>query len=314
MSWSKQGVVAELSAMDWSFRHPAAGVQWQQYCDFYGLQLAEEGCSGHFAGLMDSAGYQVVVQVWQKDDARGTAVLVHGYYDHTGLYSSLVRFCLQQGWNVVAFDLPGHGLSSGEQASIGSFQEYDEVFSHVLQRVQQSLPGPLYAFGQSTGGAILINYLLKRQLTPLQSPFAGVTLMAPLVRPLGWARGKIMHTFASLFVRRIKRKFKANSGDLQFLQFLQADPLQPRHLNVRWVSALKKWIPYIEAQPASAVAVNIVQGDHDGTVDWTHNLEILREKFPQQQLMVLPGGHHHLVNEAPDQRQRMYQQIAGWLS
>ena len=173
MNWSKHGVVAELSAMDWSFRYPAAGAQWQQYCDFYALGLAEEGCSGHFAGLMDSAGYQVVVQAWQKEDARGTAVLVHGYYDHTGLYSSLIRFCLQQDWNVVAFDLPGHGLSSGEQASIGSFQEYDEVFSHVLQRVQQSLPGPLYAFGQSTGGAILINYLLSDSSPRCSLPLPG---------------------------------------------------------------------------------------------------------------------------------------------
>ena len=305
---------AELGAVDWAFSQPASGLQWLQYCAAYGLEFAEEGCSGHYAGLMDCAGYHIAVQVWKKPSARGTALLVHGYYDHTGLYGSLIRFCLQQGLNVVAFDLPGHGLSSGEQASIGTFQEYDEVFSHLLQRVQQYLPGACYAFGQSTGGAILINYLLKRQLTPQQCPFAGITLMAPLVRPLGWASGRIIHTFASLFVRRIRRKFKPNAANPEFLHFIaNKDPLQPRHLNVRWVSALKQWIPYIEAQPASSVMVNIIQGDGDHTVDWRHNLQILQDKFPNQRLLVLPGGQHHLVNESPEQRQRMYQQIADWL-
>ena len=59
--------------------------------------------------------------------------------------------------------------------------------------------------------------------------------------------------------------------------------------------------------------VNIIQGDGDHTVDWRHNLQILQDKFPNQRLLVLPGGQHHLVNESPEQRQRMYQQIADWL-
>ncbi|MAK89981.1 MAG: hypothetical protein CMI08_12690 [Oceanospirillaceae bacterium] len=314
MSWSKNGVVSELSAMDWHLSQPAEGALWQQYCDYYSLGLEEEGAVGHYAGLMECSSYQVAVQVWKHADAKGTAVVVHGYYDHVGLYGSLIRFCLQQGWNVVAFDLPGHGLSSGEQAAIDSFQEYDEVFSQVLQQAQAHLPGPLYAFGQSTGGAILINYLLKRHFTAEQNPFAAVSLMAPLVRPKGWASGRIIHTFARFFVRRVKRKFKQNSGNPEFGEFLLRDPLQPHHLNVRWVSALKVWLPYVESLPPSSVMVNIIQGDADQTVDWQHNMKVLAEKFPNQRLKILPGGQHHLVNESPEQRQRIYQQLAEWLT
>lgn len=314
MNWTRNGVVSDLASMDWSFTVPAQGAQWQQYCATYKLDFAADGAAGHFAGLMDCAGYSVVTQVWKHSKPRGTALLVHGYYDHCAIYGSLIRFCLQQGFNVVAFDLPGHGLSSGEQASIGSFQEYDEVFSQVLQRAEGALDGPLYAFGQSTGGAILLNYLLKRQLTPALSPFRQITLMAPLVRPVGWSSGRFIHTVASLFVRRIKRKFNANSADSEFLNFIaRTDPLQPHYLSVRWVGALKKWIPYIEALPAIDVPVNLIQGDADQTVDWRYNLGVLRRKFPNLRLQMIPGGQHHLVNESPRLREQIYSVIADWL-
>jgi len=299
--------------MDWHLKEEPDGAMWDQYCDYYSLGFEEEGAAGHYAGMVECASYQIAVQVWQHAEARGTAVIVHGYYDHVGLYGSLIRFCLQQGLNVVAFDMPGHGLSSGEQAAIDSFQEYDEVFSFIVQQIQANLPGPLLAFGQSTGGAVLINYVLKRQLTETQCPFAAITLMAPLVRPKGWASGRIMHTFARFFVRRIKRRFKPNSANPEFSQFLLHDPLQPHHLNVRWVTALKNWVPYVESLPPSALVVNIVQGDADQTVDWLHNMRVLAEKFPQRRLKILPGGQHHLVNESPEHRQQIYQQLTEWI-
>jgi len=314
LSWSKNGLVSALKPMDWQFREPASGAQMDAYLQMYRLDFPELSGVRHFAGLIQAADYQIAVQVWRPQNPRGTAIVVHGYYDHVGLYGSLIGFCLQQGLNVVTFDLPGHGLSSGESASIGSFQEYDEVFSLILQRTRGGLGGPLYVFGQSTGGAIIINYLLKRQLTKAQSPFAGITLMAPLVRPKGWYRGRLVHTFVSLFLRQVRRKFNPNSADTDFLRFIaEEDPLQPHHLSVRWVGALKQWIPYIEALPASELAVTIVQGDNDNTVAWRHNLKLLAQKFPRQRLMMLPGGQHHLVNESPQHREQIYRQLAEWL-
>ncbi len=33
------------------------------------------------------------------------------------------------------------------------------------------------------------------------------------------------------------------------------------------------------------------------TVDWEHNLEVLRSKFDQPQVLMLPHARHHLANE-----------------
>ena len=52
---------------------------------------------------------------------KGTVFILHGYFDHVGLYTQLIDRCLGAGFDVLAYDQPGHGLSSGTLTAIGSF-------------------------------------------------------------------------------------------------------------------------------------------------------------------------------------------------
>lgn len=314
IGWCPEALIDELLPFDWQSPTVADSPAWREYREHYRLDFSGSGTLNHYAGKLSLCDYDIAVQQWCQPDAKGTALLLHGYYDHTGIYGSLIEFCLQQGLNVVMYDLPGHGLSSGERASIDSFQDYDDIFSQVLQQVQHHIGGALYLFGQSTGGAVCINYLLKRQLTFDQSPFIAITLFAPLVRPKGWNKARVLYSVLSFCLKRIKRKFNANSADANFLRFIaQHDPLQPRYLSVRWVGALRQWISFVESQPECEIPLNIIQGDADNTVDWRHNLSILSQKFPNRQVFMLPGGQHHLVNESLKNRSLIYQQITKWL-
>lgn len=287
----------------------------KRYIHYYNINFAEQmdGVE-HEIGSFEAADYTLAAHIYRHPEATGTALLVHGYYDHVGIYGSLIRFCLEQKWNVFAFDLPGHGLSTGERAAIGSFREYDEVFSAALSLCRDCVAtddSPLYLFGQSTGGAIIVNYLQTRNIRQEDCPFAGISLFAPLVRPVGWGHARILHSLLSPFLTQIKRTFATNSNDPEFLRFIaENDPLQPLALSVRWVGALKKWIGMIEASEESDLPINIVQGDHDGTVDWKHNMEILAEKFPHRQLLLIEGGRHHMVNEIREKRDSAYHWLA----
>ena len=311
MNWNRDALIEELGEFDWSLPDAAPGAQLKGYSQHYKLNFDDSADAlSHQAGKLEIAGYEIAVQRWMCPDAVGTAVLVHGYYDHLGLYGSLIDFCLRQRLNVVAFDLPGHGLSSGEQATITDFQEYDAVFGGLMDRVTEHMSGPFIAFGQSTGGAILVNYLLKRGFDQTESPFADVILLAPLVRPVGWLKGVVMHPVASLFLKQMKRNHGDSSSDEDFLDFVRTqDPLQSIFLSVQWVGAMLKWIKFIESQPSLDLPVFIVQGDQDGTVDWQHNMKVLEQKFPQRELFVLEDGRHHLVNEALEKRSDMYAHI-----
>jgi hypothetical protein len=103
----------------------------QQYFDFYTI-APERFMVGvqHDFGWLEVDGYQLATHIWHPEHPLGTVFIVHGYYDHTGLYGHLVRFWLEQGYAVMMHDLPGHGLSSGNVASIDCFSRYSTIFRH----------------------------------------------------------------------------------------------------------------------------------------------------------------------------------------
>ena len=276
-------------------------AQALDYQRFYGLDLPAHSWLGGFS----VAGFDLVGQVWLPQEPVATLFLLHGYYDHMGLYRHVVAWALQQGFAVIGCDLPGHGLSSGERASIADFAVYQQVLDALFEQARAlDLPRPWHLCGQSTGGAIVVDHLLHRGA---QSPADGqVILLAPLVRPRAWHWSKLSYRVLRHFVDGIERRFSANTNDPAFLAFLEADPLQPRRLPTAWVGALMAWIKRIEAAPHSMRRPLIVQGEADATVDWPYNLKVLKEKFAEPQILLLPEARHHLANELPDIRQRYF--------
>jgi alpha-beta hydrolase superfamily lysophospholipase len=275
------------------------------YQHFYGLTDVGRSPVRSWLGRFDIGGYEVVSYVWLPERPVATLFLVHGFYDHVGLYRHVIHWALERNFAVIACDLPGHGLSSGVRASIDDFDEYQTVLHALFDEAHGlKLPQPWHLCGQSTGGAIVIDHLLTHGL---DSPAQGQSiLLAPLIRPRGWAVSKITYSLFSHFVKGLDRRFSENTNDPNFLPFLLADPLQPRRLPTVWVGALAKWIKRIEAAPHSVRSPLIVQGDGDMTVDWTHNLQVLNDKFDRPQVLMISDARHHLANELPEMRERYF--------
>ncbi|EAT11400.1 alpha/beta hydrolase [Bermanella marisrubri] len=309
MKWYPETVRQHVPKLDFSKDQADWPEDIQAYCQYYGLDLENRYKHvDHALGAFDAAGYTLVAHVYTISNAKGTVFIQHGYYDHVGIYNHLIEHCIEQGYNVFTYDLPGHGLSTGDRASINSFREYDDVFSDALERLQQHFTGPIVAIGQSTGGAIIINYLLSRRLDRHTSPFASIHLISPLVRPVAWRRNLALYYVMRPFVRQLKRKFAINSHNEEFLNFLSHDdPLQPLFLKTKWVGALRKWIRFIEKSAPVDLDINVIQGTEDGTVDYRHNMRILEEKFSGFHVHFVEQGRHHMVNEEPNKLNQMFQ-------
>lgn len=274
----------------------------QVYRSFYGF---EQSLLPSRLGFFQVGPYRIAAQVWWPQAPRATLILLHGYYDHSGLYRHVIDWALGMGFAVLALDLPGHGLSSGARASIDDFAEYQAVLQAGLaQAAELELPAPWHLCGQSTGGAILVDYLLTGEPT---ADIGETILLAPLVRPRAWAWSQLSYRVMRNFVKEIPRRFSENSHDPVFIDFLQnRDPLQPRNLPTAWVGALSQWVPRIERAARSTRSPLIVQGEADMTVDWRHNLGVLEDKFASPTIFRLPEARHHLANEVPALRQRYF--------
>lgn len=283
----------------------------RSYIEHYQLDIAtSQEDVQHFFGFFHSNGFDLATHYWLPKNPCGTYFIVHGYFDHVGLYGHLIRHLLQLGYAVVAFDLPGHGLSSGEPVSIESFDYYVAVFLDLLKRCQANFPKPWKAVGQSTGGAVLVKYILAAKPYHYNNELQQVTILAPLIRPRGWLVSRYTYLVLHRVLKRITRKIHQNSADPVFNQFLASkDPLQARYIPIKWIAAMKRWTEEFTALPPSDFPLKVLQGNCDSTVDWKYNLGVLANKFSHLESHLIQGAQHHMVNEVVWIRALIFQEI-----
>ena len=121
----------------------------KEYFAFYGIDL-EDSLDNvqHRFGSLDSCKYQIACHLFEQENAKGTFFVLHGYYDHVGLFGHIVSYLLKQGYNVLAYDLPGHGLSSGKPATIPDFSIYTQILTDILTACSGQLPRPCTVMGK----------------------------------------------------------------------------------------------------------------------------------------------------------------------
>lgn len=286
------------------------------YLDFYQLASKKDqsGMAKARAGWIMLGQGRIWTQAFQPlsvdEQAQGTLVHLHGYYDHGANYPFLQRWALKNNLYYVTADLPGHGLSSGERASIKGFADYQKVLdSLVVLLKNEKMPRPWLLSGFSTGGAIAIEH----QLTVKQ--FDSMVLFAPLIRPVAWQEKLVKWLWLpSLLIKKLPRKFVANSSDAEFLKFAKLqDCLQGKYLSLAWVIALGRWITLIENIKPSDIAPLIIQGDVDSTVDWQYNLPVLKRLMPKATIRMIEGGAHQLLNDGNVQRSQVFECLDNWL-
>lgn len=286
---------------------PAQLDFYQQYqIDFSGRWLDLE----QWCGSVRSGNYQIATYVYRLPTAQKNLILVHGYFDHAGLYGSLIEYGLARGFNVVVFDLPGHGLSTGAPLVVSDFAEYVQAFEDCLFLCGEHLPGNWSVVAQSTGCSVVMDYLLNQP----EIFFERVVLLAPLVRPKGWSWINLAHSICNRWFDYVPRRFAKSSHNADFLRFLKKDPLQVKKISVSWVGALVCWVKkYLSAQPVDYPLL-LIQGTGDSTVDWQYNIPQIKKKFPRVEVEYLQGARHHLANESEQYQQKLFGLMDRYLS
>ncbi len=282
------------------------------YFSFYHIDFTEPFGAQlqHHFGVMPLAAYDIAVHYFRLPSNTKTVVFLHGYFDHTGLYAPLFLMLLENGFNILTYDLPGHGLSSGEQAGIPDFADYQAAFKELLASAQMHLCQPLYLMGQSTGGSIAMDYVLYNP----QHAFKKLVLLAPLVIPKHWNILRRILAMVGVFLNAAPRDFSKNTHNVEFLKFVKnTDPLQSLTVKKSWAKALLKWQKHFQDAPPSATPTLVLQGDKDGTVDWRYDLKQIPKKFTQLKIVILSGARHHIANESEFYRNQLFDEIKTFL-
>ncbi|MFY8027499.1 MAG: alpha/beta hydrolase, partial [Aquiluna sp.] len=107
----------------------------------------------------DVAGY-----VWKVENPRAQVLLQHGYGEYAQryveFYSQLIPKLNQNGLDVYAIDLPGHGNSKGTRGLVDLTKA---VELHLQARSKLPAGIPTVLFGHSLGGLITAGSITKER-------------------------------------------------------------------------------------------------------------------------------------------------------
>lgn len=111
-------------------------------------------------------GQTLFTQSWTPDQpGKGTIVLVHGLAEHSGRYTHVAEYFVQQGYSVHALDHRGHGQSRGQ--TFGYFERFsllhDDLYLFVESVRSLGRSGPLFMVGHSMGGLLALYYTIRHQ-------------------------------------------------------------------------------------------------------------------------------------------------------
>ena len=217
-----------------------APLQLQGYQHFYGLSKLN---ARHWQGYLEFEDEKIHLQVFAPHQAvKGTVWLLHGYLEHSAIYQPIIQEILEHGFSVITFDLPGHGLTTGEIAGIKDFAIYQQILQHLQSysaNFTDILPAPYLGIGQSTGGAIWIDHLLQAASVRQNPMINNALLLSPLVRPAksAWWHNQVGLNLLKKVRQQLPRTFKRNNHNPEFLRFVRlTDPLQAKVISLVGVS------------------------------------------------------------------------------
>lgn len=137
----------------------------------------------HFETFTSTNGHKLFLQNWKpKGKSKGNFWFTHGFAEHSSWHSQWLSDLAKEGWNVWAWDLPGHGLSSGIRGDTGCFETSLETLNTLINENVDS--GPLFVGGHSLGGLITYLYLEHRKFLNPCKDLSGAVLIAPAFKPM----------------------------------------------------------------------------------------------------------------------------------
>jgi alpha-beta hydrolase superfamily lysophospholipase len=186
------------------------------------------------AAVMDD-GARLPLRAWIPGDAPLAVILaVHGLNDHSGGFEAAGTFLAGRGFVVYAFDQRGFGRAPQNGIWAGGERMADDVWqvARLLRARHRGIP--LYAFGESMGGAVILRALQRHPVGWSDA----VALSAPAV----WGRDE-MRRYQRLPLNVLAHSWRGlklsgritgrkPSDDPATLQWLREDPLVIRRARV----------------------------------------------------------------------------------
>ncbi len=266
--------------------------------------------------LRSPDGLRFYGQCWTPEaEPRAAVCLVHGFGEHSGRHGHLAEYLTARSYALLGVDLRGHGRSEGRRGHTPSWDTLLDDVARSLDDTRQRFPGlPVFLYGHSMGGLIVLSFALRRRPS-----LAGVVATGPLLRlkvePPAWER-----TFVGLAVG-VLPTLSIPSGidpmtlahDPQVARAYVDDPLVFGRISLRLAQDLMTEGPWVLAHAAEfPLPLLLMHGDADKINSFAASKEFAERVPVDCTFRAWPGLYHEIHNE-PEQGE-VFAEVVAWLA
>lgn len=267
-------------------------------------------------GWKTTNGVDIYAQGWQPDGnapVKAVVLIIHGLGEHSSRYEHVAAFFAKQGIATLSNDRVGHGKSGGKRGHVAKYAYLLDDIDQLQKEAAARYPGaPVFLYGHSMGGAIVLNYLLQHP----KNSFKGVIATGPALRPAFQpsrfvvALGKVMRGIFPGFVQNNQLDITKISRDKAVVKNYQEDPLNHSRLSAEMGIGLLEWgQKALDTVGTIQTPLLLLHGGADGLTSPQATQEFAKKAKGDVTLKIWDGLYHEIHNEPEkaDVLQGMYE-------
>ncbi|MEZ4815773.1 MAG: alpha/beta hydrolase [Bdellovibrionota bacterium] len=276
---------------------------------------------------------KILVRWWKnawnlKAPTRGLIFLCHGIGEHSGRYDETASYFTQWGFDVVSFDLPGHGLTA-RKGNYNRFASFDEmlaeakgVLKYWLTEGPDASPElrakPLYLMGHSMGALLSLYWLATLDQNPEEpfSPKKALVCAPPLALSMKVPKWKeLLAEVLRTTVPDIKLGNEISADYLSHDKVVTydyvKDPWRVSKASPRLYLSMKSAMSVVRDSPLKIqIPLMIVNGSEDPIIDHQELKSYYGKLNTHKKWIEYKGLYHELFNEIG--REKVYEEVIKW--
>jgi alpha-beta hydrolase superfamily lysophospholipase len=265
--------------------------------------------------LRDARREALFAQSWEPiDQAVGGVAIVHGLGEHSSRYAHVAEKLAGEGYLVLTQDQRGHGQSGGQRGHVAEYSWLLDDIERLVKELRERLPsGPIFLYGHSLGGNLVLNYSLRRR-SPVAGIIASSPLLLPAVTPPPWKRSlaRFLNYVWPSFTFRTGIRSSDLSHDPAALAARESDPLIHHRVSARLavqMMAAGRWS--LAHATELATPALILHGTADPVTDCAASIEFAKRASDCCTLRTFPGLLHELHWEF--ERDEILSSVIQWM-
>ena len=240
--------------------------------------------------------------------------MVHGVGEHIKRYNIWADLFKKEGIGFAGVDLPGHGRSDGKRGNIRNSGILDEMIDILIKTASRTFPGiPLFLYGHSLGGGIVLNYILRRN-----PKIKGAIVTSP------WLRLAFEPPKAKLIIVRILKYILPSliqpsglntihlSHNKEVVEKYNNDPLVHSKISVSLINLALNAAEYSLRHASELRIPTLILHGSDDQITSPDGSREFASLSNMAELKIWDGGYHELHNE-PDSEE-VFKYIVSWIN